>query len=38
MSVSFSPIGPWPLVVVSALAVMALTIWAYWARMKGSVR
>ena len=36
MSVSFSPIGPWPLVVLSALAVMVLTIWAYRLRMRGT--
>src|SRR4051794_23540311 len=36
MSVSFSPIGPWPLVVLSALGVMLLTIWAYRLRMKGT--
>ncbi len=36
MSVSFSPIGPWPLVVLSALGVMLLTAWAYRARMRGT--
>ena len=36
MSVSFSPIGPWPVVVLAALAVMLLTIWAYRARMRGT--
>ncbi|MEJ7639617.1 MAG: hypothetical protein WKF75_17005 [Singulisphaera sp.] len=36
MTVSFSPIGPWPLVVSSALGVMLLTIWAYRLRMRGT--
>src|SRR4051812_29925128 len=36
MSVTFSPIGPWPLVILSALAVMALTVWAYRLRMRGT--
>ena len=36
MSVSFSPIGPWPVVVVAALVVMVLTIWAYRRRLRGT--
>ena len=35
MSVSFSPIGPWPVVVVAALVVMVLTVWAYRAAAAG---
>ncbi len=36
MSVSFSPIGPWPVVAVAALVVMILTIWAYQQRLRGT--
>ncbi len=36
MSVSVHPIGPWPFVAVAAVAVMALTIWAYLPRLRGS--
>ncbi len=36
MSVSFSPIGPWPVVAVAALAVMVLTVWAYRQRLRGT--
>ena len=36
MSVSFSPIGPWPLVALASLAVMVLTIWAYRQRLRGT--
>ncbi|MHC5538131.1 vWA domain-containing protein [Singulisphaera rosea] len=36
MSVSFTPIGPWSVVVVAALVVTALTIWAYQQRLKGT--
>ena len=33
-SVSFSPIGPWPLVVLAAVAVTVLTLWAYRHRLQ----
>src|SRR5436305_5273475 len=36
MSVSFNPIGPWPFVAVAVAAVLALTIWAYLPRLRGS--
>ena len=36
MSLSFRPIGSWPLVVVVAVAVMVLTIWAYRQKMRGT--
>jgi hypothetical protein len=36
MSVSFSPIGPWPVVVLAALVVMVLTVWAYQRRLRGT--
>ncbi|MGE5754975.1 MAG: glutamine amidotransferase [Planctomycetaceae bacterium] len=36
MSVSFSPIGPWPVVVLVALVVMVLTAWAYQRRLRGT--
>jgi uncharacterized membrane protein len=35
-SVSFSPIGPWLLVVMAALAVVVLTLWAYRQRLQGT--
>ena len=34
MSLSFSPIGPWPLVALAALGVVGATIWAYRARLR----
>jgi hypothetical protein len=36
MSVTFHPIGPWPVVVLFATAVMGLTIWAYRHRLRGT--
>ncbi len=36
MSVSFSPIGPWLVVVVAALGVTVLTLWAYQQRLRGT--
>jgi hypothetical protein len=36
MNLSFSPIGPWPVVAVTAVGIMALTVWAYWRRMRGT--
>lgn len=36
MSVSFNPIGPWPLVLLAAAVVTVLTIWAYRIRLRGS--
>ena len=36
MSVSFSPIGPWLVVVVAALGVTVLTVWAYQQRLRGT--
>jgi uncharacterized membrane protein len=36
-SVSFSPIGPWPLVAIAAAAVIVLTIWAYRTRLAGTM-
>jgi hypothetical protein len=36
ISVSFSPIGPWPLLVGAALVVLWLTLWAYSLRLKGT--
>ena len=36
MSVSFSPIGPWLVVVLAALVVMVLTVWAYQRRLRGT--
>ena len=37
ISVSFSPIGgSWPLVVVAIASVLALTLWAYSRRLKGT--
>jgi hypothetical protein len=36
ISVTVSPIGSWPVLVVAALAVTALTLWAYSRRLKGS--
>ena len=35
-SISFNPIGPWPLVAVAGLAVLVLTIWAYRQRLRGT--
>ena len=34
MSLSFSPIGPWPLVALAAFGVVGVTIWAYRARLR----
>ncbi|MDR3633103.1 MAG: hypothetical protein P4L84_04650 [Isosphaeraceae bacterium] len=36
MRVSFSPIGPWPVVAVAAVLVMVLTVWAYQQRLRGT--
>jgi hypothetical protein len=36
MSISFSPIGPWYAIVVAALVVMVLTVWAYERRLRGT--
>ena len=36
MNITFSPIGPWPLVALACAAVMALTIWAYRQKMRGT--
>src|SRR3954469_3011195 len=36
MSISVSPIGPWFLVVLAALVVTVLTLWAYQQRLRGS--
>ena len=36
ISVSFSPIGPWPLLLGAAVAVTVLTLWAYSRRLKGT--
>ncbi len=34
MSVSFNPIGPWPVVALASIGVAWLTIWAYRQRMR----
>ncbi|WP_422927080.1 glutamine amidotransferase [Singulisphaera sp. PoT] len=36
MHVSLSPIGPWPVVVIVAVLVTVLTIWAYQQRLRGT--
>ena len=36
ISLSFNPIGPWPILLGAAVAVTALTLWAYSRRLKGS--
>jgi uncharacterized membrane protein len=36
ISVSFSPIGPWPLLVGASLVVLWLTLWAYSLRLRGT--
>jgi len=36
ISISLSPIGPWPVLVGAALAVLALTLWAYSRRLRGT--
>lgn len=36
MTISFSPIGPWPVVAAGGAAVMGLTIWAYRIRLRGT--
>src|SRR5262245_30303626 len=36
ISVTLSPVGSWPLLVVAAVAVTALTLWAYSRRLKGT--
>jgi len=36
ISVTLSPISPWPLLAGAALAVTALTLWAYARRLKGT--
>jgi uncharacterized membrane protein len=36
VTVSFSPIGPWPLLVGASLVVLWLTLWAYSLRLKGT--
>jgi hypothetical protein len=36
ISVSFSPIVPWPVLVVTVLAVTLLTLWAYSRKLRGT--
>ncbi len=36
ISFTFNPIGPWPILLGVAVAVTALTLWAYSRRLKGS--
>jgi uncharacterized membrane protein len=36
ISLTFNPIGPWPMVIVAAALVTGLTLWAYTRRLKGS--
>src|SRR3954447_1858087 len=36
MNISVSPIGPWYLVVLAALVVTILTVWAYQQRLRGT--
>ncbi|HEX8202400.1 MAG TPA: hypothetical protein VF590_18125, partial [Isosphaeraceae bacterium] len=36
MTMSLSPIGPWPVVAIAAAVMMALTLWAYRRRMRGT--
>lgn len=36
LSVSLSPIAPWALVLLAAAAVVALTLWPYWRRIRES--
>ena len=36
ISVSFSPIGPWPFLIGAVVAVTALTLWAYSRRLRGT--
>ena len=36
ISVSFTPIGPWFVIVGGTLTVTVLTLWAYSRRLKGS--
>lgn len=35
-SVSFNPIAPWPVLILAALGVLALTLWAYRMRFQGT--
>jgi len=36
ISVSLNPIGPWPVLVGAAVAVLFLTLWAYMRKLRGS--
>ena len=36
ISVTFNPIGPWPILVGAAVAVTVLTLWAYSRRLQGT--
>ena len=36
ISLSFNPIGPWPVLLGAAVAVTGLTLWAYSRRLKGA--
>ena len=36
MSLSFSPIAPWPVMAIIALAVLGPTLWAYRLKMRGT--
>jgi hypothetical protein len=36
ISLTFNPIGPWPVLLGAAVVVTALTLWAYSRRLKGS--
>jgi hypothetical protein len=36
MSITLSPIGPWPVLVGAAAAVLALTLWAYSRRLRAT--
>src|SRR3954469_6445872 len=36
MSITINPIGPWYVVVMAALLVTVLTVWAYQQRLRGT--
>lgn len=36
MTPSFDPIAPWPIIALATLAIVALTLWAYRAKLRGT--
>lgn len=36
MTPSFDPIAPWPVIALASAAIVGLTLWAYWKKLRGT--